>query len=326
MLTFLKSTILSVVRTLGYEILPAHVVAAAQLSSHALEERMSAAVQAVAAAEASAAAEAQARSEASAAAQVASEDRQRVADELSQCKTMRQIHWQDAVEIEALYRQFVFPDLPKREGRAALLNDLIGTTISEAIYIIEFLHQALRVPGDICEFGVAQGATSRMLATEIILTDRKLWLFDSFEGLPAPGPEDRLIDDIFNLGSMSSYQGTMASPETEVLDKLAQVQFPRDRTIIKKGWVNEALKSADLPAHVAFAYVDFDFYEPIKDALHFLDGVMPAGGQIVVDDYGFFSEGAQLAVDEFVKAMGGRYSFQIPLPFAGHFCVLSKLG
>jgi hypothetical protein len=44
-----------------------------------------------------------------------------------------------------------------------------------------------------------------------------------------------------------------------------------------------------------------------------------------VDDYGFFSEGAQLAVDQFVAGVAGRYKFELPLPFAGHFCVLSKI-
>jgi O-methyltransferase len=250
---------------------------------------------------------------------------QRLAVELAHCRAMRDIHVRDSIEIEELYRRFVFRDLPRSEKRAALLNDLIGTTVGEAIYVVQYLHEALKVPGDICEFGVAQGATSRLVAAEIAATERNLWLFDSFEGLPEPGPEDKLIDDIFNLGAMSKYKGTMASPETEVLDKLASIQFPRERTKIKKGWVKDAIKSSDLPAQVAFAYVDFDFYEPIQDALEFLDGRMPAGGRIVVDDYGFFSEGAQLAVDQFVARMGPRYKFELPLPFAGHFCILSKV-
>ena len=90
-----------------------------------------------------------------------------LAGELAFCRAMRDIHRQDAVELEELYRRFVFPDLPRRDGRAALLNDLIGTTVSEAIYIVQSLHQSLRNAGDVCEFGVAQGTTSRLLAAEI---------------------------------------------------------------------------------------------------------------------------------------------------------------
>jgi len=247
-------------------------------------------------------------------------------EQLHNCRTMREIHRRDSVEIEALYRQFVFPDLPTREGRETLLNDLIGTTVSEAIYILQWLHQSLRVDGDICEFGVAQGATSRLMAAEIRpLEDRKLWLFDSFEGLPAPTAEDKLIHDIFKLGSMDRYRGTMASPESLVMEKLAGIEFPRERTKIKKGWIKDTVKSGELPEQVAFAYLDFDFYEPIKDGLSFIDSLMPVGGGIVVDDYGFFSEGAQLAVDQFVSQTGGRYELTMPLPLAGHFCLLRKL-
>jgi O-methyltransferase len=247
-------------------------------------------------------------------------------DQFRMSEAMRDIHRQDAAEVEELYRRFLFTDLPLREGRARDLSDLIGTTVSEAIYVIKNLHDGLKVAGDICEFGVAQGATSKLLASEIMpLKERNFWLFDSFEGLPAPSKEDRLIHDIFKLGTMDKYKGTMASPETEVLGKLASVNFPLERTKVKKGWVKDAIRSGELPRQVAFAYVDFDFYDPIKDALEFLDTRMPAGGRIVVDDYGFFSEGAQLAVDQFVAAAGSRYRFEMPLPFAGHFCILSKV-
>lgn len=246
--------------------------------------------------------------------------------QLRMSEAMRDIRRQDSVEIEQLYRRFLFADLPRREGRTRQLSDLIGTTVSEAIYVIKNLHDGLKVPGDVCEFGVAQGATSKLLASEILpLADRKFWLFDSFEGLPAPTKEDVLIHDIFKLGTMDKYKGTMASPETDVLGKLASVNFPRERIKVKKGWVKDTIRSGELPGRVAFAYVDFDFYDPIKDALEFLDARMPAGGRIVVDDYGFFSEGAQLAVDQFVSSADGRYKFEMPLPFAGHFCILSKV-
>ena len=88
-----------------------------------------------------------------------------VAD-LAHCAAMRKIHCNDAVEIEELYHKFVFPDLPRRAGRAELLNELIGTSIGEAIYMIHYLHEAVTLPGDVCEFGVAQGATSALLAAE----------------------------------------------------------------------------------------------------------------------------------------------------------------
>src|ERR1700704_3675287 len=129
-------------------------------------------------------------------------DTENVQNELNWCRTLRHIHVRDAVDIEELFRAFVFPKLPRKPGREAYLADLLGTSVSEAIYILESLHAGLKVGGDICEFGVAQGATSKLLASELLDSDRHLFLFDSFEGLPPPSPEDVLIDDIFELGSM----------------------------------------------------------------------------------------------------------------------------
>jgi O-methyltransferase len=231
---------------------------------------------------------------------------------------------QDAVELEEMYRLFVFPDLPHR-NRKETLHDLIGTSIGEALYIIRHLHLSLKVPGDVCEFGVAQGATSKLLAEEIFeLQERKLWLFDSFTGLPAPTKEDRLINDIFNLGTMAAYKGHMADPEDQVLDKLKSIKFPEHRIRIKKGWVKDTVKSDQLPNQICFAYVDLDLYEPIKVALDFIDALMPIGGHIIVDDYGWFSAGAQQAVDEFVARADTRFHFSLPIKCAGYFCVLSK--
>jgi hypothetical protein len=244
---------------------------------------------------------------------------------LREAVTLRNVHRRDVVEIEELYRSFVFPDLPRDPARAEILHNLHGTTVGEGIHIVHYLHRALQVGGDVCEFGCNEGATSRLLAHEILPhADRRLWLFDSFEGLPAPGEKDRLIDDIAGVGSMAAYQGAMRAHEDQVRDKLALVPFPPDRTRIVKGWIDKTLATTDVPSAVAFAYVDFDFYDPIRLALEFLDRTMPAGGFAVVDDYGFFSEGAQLAVDEFVAARPARWRILMPHPAAGKFCILER--
>jgi hypothetical protein len=123
---------------------------------------------------------------------------------------------------------------------------------------------------------------------------------------------------------MAADAGDMRAHEAQVREKLALAGFPPARTRIVKGWIDSTLARPDVPAAVAFAYVDFDFYDPIKLALEFLDRTMPAGGFAVVDDYGFFSEGAQLAVDEFVAARAGRWTRTMPHPAAGKFCILAR--
>lgn len=228
-------------------------------------------------------------------------------------------------EVHGLYSELIFSDLPPNEKRAQLMSELLGTGISEAIYIVNFLHKSLSLEGDVCEFGVAQGATSALLANEIFSTEKKLWLFDSFQGLPKPTEKDLLINDIFNLGSMEKYEGTMACSMDMVKTKLEQISFPSSRVKIIPGFIEDTVfKPNNFPEKVCFAYVDFDFYQPILTVLKVLDKHLSAGGFVVVDDYNWFSSGAKTAVDEFINEFGQHYQFLDPYKFAGHFCILQK--
>lgn len=217
----------------------------------------------------------------------------------------------------------LFPALPTTPGRVELMSLLLGTGISEAMYVLAALHESLADQGDVCEFGIAQGATSALLANEIRATEKSLWLYDSFQGLPKPSDKDHLKDDIFRLGSMANYEGEMRCAPTEVQNRLALINFPFERVRVRAGWVHETLNDETGPAQVCFAYVDFDFYEPIAHALEYLDRHLTANGRIVVDDYDFFSTGAKTAVDEFIQRRP-NYELIKPAPFAGAFCLLRR--
>lgn len=229
-------------------------------------------------------------------------------------------------ELEGCFREVIFPGLPPCQNREQLIAGLVGTYPSEAMYVINFLHRSLGLEGDVCEFGIAQGATSALMANEIRDTAKRLWLFDSFQGLPRPTEKDVLVDDIYDLGSIEKYAGTMAYAVDEVKQRLNAISFPLSRVQIVPGFIEETIKRAGLPEKVCFAYVDFDFYEPILIALNFLDGHLSPGGHVVVDDYDYFSAGAKTAVDEFISSHSGAYELILPYKFAGHFAILHKRG
>lgn len=229
-------------------------------------------------------------------------------------------------ELCSTFKELKLADLPERKGRVELLSKLMGTGTSQALYLLDRLHASMESDGDICEFGVCQGATSALIGNEIKDGVKKLWLFDSFEGLPQPSKEDVLINDIFNLGSMDSYEGEMCCDQEEVRERLAEIAFPVERTVITPGFIEDVIVSKPMPEAVSFAYVDFDFYTPIKTTLKFLHTVLTPGGAVMVDDYGFFSAGAQQAVDEFMEEFGVDYIFETPMDFAGKFCMLTRRG
>ena len=215
-------------------------------------------------------------------------------------------------------------DLHKDRQRVPLLAKLQGANIGEGAHIVAGLASVLNLPGDVCEFGVGTGATSALLANEIRGAGKMLWLYDTFAGLPAPTEEDELIDDLDQLGSMSAYQGRMSHAEIEVLGRLRAISIGPENVRIVKGLFDQTIAENKLPTSVCFAYVDFDFYAPIQAAL---DKVLPrlcVGGMIIIDDYGFFSSGAQKAVGEFLRAHRGVFEVEIPDYCSDKFAILRR--
>lgn len=232
-------------------------------------------------------------------------------------------------ELEYFYKKTVFPnlDLTKDEKKLELIFNLIGTNDGESIYLLNYLKEALAAEGDICEFGIAQGATSALFAYEMKDYNKYLWLFDSFEGLSIPTIEDELKDDIFNFGDMSKYAYSMKCSINEVKNRLESIQLLNDKVNIVPGFIDKTITNPNLPKQVCFAYIDFDLYEPILIALNYLHEVVSNQGVIVIDDYDFFSTGAKLAVDRFYETHKdeNKYEMILPIDGAGHFCILKRI-
>jgi len=229
-----------------------------------------------------------------------------------------------AREMYGCLTETVFGDLPSCGGRMELILQLQGTGVSESVYLLDQLHRSLACPGDVCEFGVAQGATSALLSNEIRHTEKTIWLFDTFEGLPRPTKEDVLVDDLYSLGSIEKYEGLFSYSAREVRRRLLSVDFPLNRARLVHGRVEETVHRADLPDRVCFAFIDLDFYKGTQAVLDLLHSRLSLGGRILVDDYGYFSGGVKTAVDEFTARHPSQFDMVLPPDFAGKFCILLR--
>ena len=207
-----------------------------------------------------------------------------------------------------------------------LLKDLLGTSLIEGIKIVESLNMTSNIDGDVCEFGVAQGKTSKLIGFFIKNSNKNLYLFDSFKGLPAPTKKDELKDDIFKLGKIENYEGKMAHLEIKVQNELKEIGFDEKRIVINKGFLNKnSINNMKLPKHVSFAYLDFDFYQPTLDGLKFLEKSLSIDGIIIVDDYDFFSTGAKKATDEWFEYNSNSFQKEIIKTKMSSFIVIKKM-
>ena len=145
------------------------------------------------------------------------------------------------------------------------------------------------------EFGCYRGDTSLLLADLLVENHveksvKKLWIYDSFEGLPEKKAEDKSV-----LG-VAFRAGELGVTKREVKERFLRVGLPVP--VIKKGWFAD-LTEGDVPKEIAFAFLDGDFYESIRDSLKLVVPKMSEGGVLVVHDYTNPAlPGVQRVVDE----------------------------
>lgn len=149
------------------------------------------------------------------------------------------------------------------------------------------------VPGDFVECGVYRGGSALLLGDAIKTSPMKrhLWLFDSFEGLPAPTAYD---------GPSAPYlKSTLKSDAAEVARLLRDHGVPPDRTTITPGWFHKTLHKANI-RRIALLHIDADWYSSVKQCLNDLYHLVSPGGIVVLDDYNDWP-GCKIALDEFLR-------------------------
>lgn len=173
------------------------------------------------------------------------------------------------------------------------------------------------IAGDIVEFGTYFGHWIQVLCETLEKRqwNRKVWGFDSFEGLPEP--DVKLNPDCWTKGMYSA-------PFEEVKARL-QVD-KRDYLQLVKGWFDKTLveSPATTIEKIAFARLDGDLYESCVPCLQYLDGRMVDGAVLVFDDWQFSTEiGEPRAFKEWLDAGGAqRYRFEyLDMNMWAHFYV-----
>jgi O-methyltransferase len=138
-----------------------------------------------------------------------------------------------------------------------------------------------QIPGDFVECGTALGGSAALMALTLrqLGVRRKLWVFDTFEGLPAPTPEDPDFE-VANL-----FAGTCIGTLEEVQSLFTQLQV-RDQVQFVKGLFQDTLPTVDI-SQIALLHIDGDWYDSVKTCLDSLYDKVAPGGIIQFDDYGY---------------------------------------
>lgn len=162
---------------------------------------------------------------------------------------------------------------------------------------------AYQIPGDIVELGCNAGESTIVMQKLVAehASDKRVFAFDSFEGLPELSASDR-SDAIYDKGYMATSLDTFKENF-----KAAGVPIPE----VHKGWFEETVPT-NLPDKIAFALIDGDLYESTRHVLpHIYERMAPGAiGMFAVyydetvfpreDTEGCYrSPGVKRATDEF---------------------------
>lgn len=179
-------------------------------------------------------------------------------------------------------------------------------TIEEAYSYYKAVQYIIRnkIPGDFVECGVWKGGVPMLIAYTLIElgeNSKKIYLYDTFEGMAKPTKEDIYVQDKHSaLKRWKDAKGNWCySSLQEVKNNLVLINYPEENLVFVKGKVEDTLKKI-ISKRIAFLKLDTEWYESIKNELVYLFPKLSKKGILIVDYYDEW-EGTKKAVDKYLK-------------------------
>jgi hypothetical protein len=156
------------------------------------------------------------------------------------------------------------------------------------------------ISGDIVECGVWRGGSAMLAALTLIenqQTHRKIYLYDTYEGMSEPTDKDIDIHGVPYRLLWEKEKQLLTVPLDQVKKNMFSTGYPKDNIIFVKGMVENTIPNT-VPNEVALLRLDTDLYESTyHELIHLYPKITPQG-VIIIDDYGHF-QGAQEATEKY---------------------------
>jgi O-methyltransferase len=155
------------------------------------------------------------------------------------------------------------------------------------------------IEGDVTEFGCYVGESSKYLMKTLLEnnSDKKLYVYDSFEGLPPLSKWEE---------GTGWREGTLKSTEQVLTSNFVENKLPPP--IIHKDWFKNVPEDK-LPEKISFAFLDGDFYDSIYDSLNKIFDRVSDGGYICFHDYQRADlPGVRAAIEDTFRERGIEYT------------------
>ena len=226
-----------------------------------------------------------------------------LSDRNASCTTARSLLGEELLQ-KLLPKQRIVPTPAQLTGSELPERDLSNDYVRLAT--LELLCRRLtEVPGAAAELGVYRGFFARCI--NLLLPERKLYLFDSFEGFSE------------EANASESFQAAHANTTIEKV--LAILPYP-DKVIVKPGFFPESL--GGLEEQFCLVSLDVDFAQTTLEGLRYFWPRLQKGGYLMLHDWGSPKlPGVAKALVDY-EAELGRIIPAMPLCDVGGTLVLCK--
>ena len=155
----------------------------------------------------------------------------------------------------------------------------LGMNTKERMYALYKSVQYIinsKIDGDFVECGVWKGSNPMLIAYTLLefgVTNRKIYLYDTFEGMSEPTKEDVLVSnknvhaiDKWKKEQKEDYNKWVYASLNEVKRNVFLTKYPKKNFIFVKGKVEETIPKI-ISSKIAILRLDTDFYESTKHEL-----------------------------------------------------------
>jgi len=207
---------------------------------------------------------------------------------------------------------------PEEQAILERARPLTMTSRERLVALIDAVSYVVQrqLPGAFAECGVWRGGSVLAMILrlqQLGVSDRDIYLFDTFEGMTEPTDSDT---SRFETSALSTWTANLADGEKpwkalfdserfneeDVRRALLSTGYPAERLHFVRGRVEDTIPQ-HAPDQLALLRLDTDWYESTRHELLHLWPRLQTGGVMIIDDYGHW-DGCRKAVDEYFGAEG----------------------
>lgn len=162
-------------------------------------------------------------------------------------------------------------------------HTMIGLKRLDNVHLLLDRIKGSKIEGDLMETGVWRGGCCIFMAWYLKLhgIKKKVFVVDSFEGLPMPNTEKYPQD----FGDQHFQNKFLSVSLEEVMGNFEIYDVMSDNIVFLKGWFENTLKDNDEIQKIALLRFDGDMYGSTMDVLNNVYNKVTEGGFVIIDDY-----------------------------------------